>query len=425
KKSSASTNNVDRISELPEALIQKILCLVPTKIAITTSVLSKQWRSHWKLMHELKFDALDRKLDLESISMSLLSHKAPVLQRFHLIVRLDERTNTMDFGILIGLALTRNVRECVLKVHSNRGLFKLPRILYACETLETLKLMLRLVVDVPSLVSMRSLRTLHLHRVDFKDEDSILNLLSGCPNLQDLVVRTKSSINVRTFKIVVPSLQRLTIHNGDGGKRQCRYMINTPSLKFLKIEGTNAFESSMMMNLPELMEVNITNALEITDEKLMIVLSSVKRLSIAVSPLQFKFPIGIIFKHLVYLELSTFKKAWWYVLSFLLHSSPKLQVLKLLGGMYNDDEDIGEWKQPENVPQCLLSHLETFIWKGYKYWKQETDREVAKYILKHTDCLKTVTFSSTGISDQERLEVVNDLISLVRSTNSSCKIQFL
>ncbi|EOA34794.1 hypothetical protein CARUB_v10022371mg, partial [Capsella rubella] len=427
KKSRKSSNNVDRISELPEALIQKILCLLPTKAAIATSVLSKQWRSHWKLMPELKFDALDHELDIESINKSLFAHKALVLQRLHLKLRLTGRSElTVDFGILIGIALTRNVRELVLKVHSSRGLFKFPKILYDCEKLETLKLMLRLVLDVPSTVSLRSLRTLHLEGVDFKDEDSVLNLLSGCPKLQDLVVCREASRNVSTFRIVVPSLQRLTIHNGDGGSyHQCCFVINTPSLKFLKIEGTNTFESSLIVNLPELMEVNITNVDEISDEKLLMVLSSVKRLSMALSPLKFKFPIGIIFEHLVYLELYTYKKAWWDLLPLLLHSSPKLQVLKLIDdiGWKHNDGGIGEWNQPENVPECLLSHLETFMWKGYK-WKQEREREVAKYILKHTDHLKRVIFSSKDISYRDRLKVVNDLKSVVRDTNS-CKFQYI
>ncbi|XP_019100897.1 PREDICTED: putative FBD-associated F-box protein At1g55030 [Camelina sativa] len=424
KKGSKSKNTLDRISELPEPLIQRILCLLPTKVAITTSVLSKKWQSHWKKTPKIKLDGLNRRLELENLCKSLLSHKAPVLQKFHLKVGLDGRTNVIDFGILIGIALTRNVRELVLKVHSTRDLFKFPRILYECETLETLKLKLNVIMTVPSSVSLRSLTTLNLQYVDFGHERSVVNLLSGCPNLQDLVVRRDSSCSVNTFKIVVPSLQRLTIHNGDGGEHDWSYMINTPSLKYLNIEGSEDFESSLM-NVPELTEVNITNVLEITDEKLLTVLtSSVKRLSLALSPLKFEFPVDCIFEQLEYLELFTYKKAWWDLLSFMLHSSPKLQVLKLIDKICcMDNVGVGKWNQPQNVPECLFSHLETFMWKGYK-WNRKEEIEVAKYILKNTNHLKRVTFSSKRISYRDRLEVVNDLKSVVRATNS-CKFEFI
>ncbi|KAG7585517.1 F-box domain [Arabidopsis thaliana x Arabidopsis arenosa] len=409
---------------------EEILCLLPTKAAITTSVLSKQWRSHWKMLPKLNFKSLHRRLELENVCKSLLSHKAPVLQSFGLKVRLDGRNNAVDIGILIGIAFTRNVRELVLEVHFYRGFFKLPRSLYNCETLETLKLILNVDMDVPSSVSLKSLRTLHLNGVDFKDDESVFNLLSGCPNLQEFVVRRNSCSSLKTFTIQVPSLQRLTIHNGSGGQQPWGYVINTPSLKYLEIEGSKAFESFLIEDVPELMEVNITNVSEITDEKLLIVLTSVKRLSLALSHLVFtKLPTGSIFCELVYLELSTNPKAWWVLLTLMLHSSPKLKVLKLIDVSnyvqcwMDNVVASGEWNQQQNVPECLLSHLETFMWKGYK-WKQREEREVAKYILKNTNRLKSATFYSKRISYEDRLAVVKDMKSVVKATNS-CKIQFL
>lgn len=43
-----------------------------------------------------------------------------------------------------------------------------------------------------------------------------------------------------------------------------------------------------------------------------------------------KFPTGSIFDQLVKLELYTTKKAWWDLLDFMLHHSPKLKVLKFI-----------------------------------------------------------------------------------------------
>jgi len=46
---------------------------------------------------------------------------------------------------------------------------------------------------------------------------------------------------------------------------------------------------------------------------------------------QIKFPTGSIFYQLVSLELYTNKAEWWNLLVLMLDSSPKLQVLKLIG----------------------------------------------------------------------------------------------
>ncbi|CAL9238660.1 unnamed protein product, partial [Arabidopsis halleri] len=382
---------------------------------------------------KLNFDSLLHRLELENVCKSLQLHKAPVLESFNLRVHFaGSNYSAVDSGILtgvlIGIAMDRNVRELVLNVYIHHGSLRIPSSLYNSETLETLKLELNVVMDVPSSVSLKSLRTLHLKYVDFKDDESIRNLLSGCPNLEDFMVQRSSSSSVKTFIIDVPTLQRLTIHNGDSTilpERHWDYVISTPSLKYLKIEGIRAFESFVIENVPELIEVNITNVSEIIDEKLLVFLTSVKCLSLALTPLVFKFPTGSIFDQLVYLELFTNKKAWWNLLPLLLHSSPSLQVLKLIDNLdgMNYVDASGVWNQPKNVPECLLFHLETFMWEGYR-WKREEEVEVAKYILKNTNGLKRAIFSLKCISYEERLAVVKDLKSVVRATNL-CKFQFI
>ncbi|CAH8380916.1 unnamed protein product [Eruca vesicaria subsp. sativa] len=57
----------------------------------------------------------------------------------------------------------------------------------------------------------------------------------------------------------------------------------------------------------------------------------------------------------------------------------------------------GKWKQPKNVPKCLLFHLKTFVWKCYCESLVEDDKEVLKYILRNANHLKRANFSSKGI----------------------------
>ncbi|KAL1198535.1 F-box/LRR-repeat protein [Cardamine amara subsp. amara] len=134
-------------------------------------------------------------------------------------------------------------------------------------TLKTLKLKHSALLDLPSPVCMKSLRTLHLDCVDFKDNQSIRNLIYGFPNLENLVIDRGYPNVVLNFVIVVPFLKTLSIkdYSGleDGG-----YVINTP-LKYLKIKGLEGFEICLIENAPELVEANIRNVFGIVNEKIM------------------------------------------------------------------------------------------------------------------------------------------------------------
>ncbi|XP_020881409.1 putative F-box/FBD/LRR-repeat protein At4g13965 [Arabidopsis lyrata subsp. lyrata] len=413
----------DRISELPEALILQILSLLPTEdaIATTTTVLSKRWQSLWKMLPNLKFDSLYNGYELgtfsKNVGKALLSYKAPVLQSLHLKISLD-KCNAKDTAMLIGIAFSRNVRKLVLEVELGER-FIFPESLYNCETLESLKVKFSVLMVVPSSVSLKSLRTLKIYYVDFKNNESVSNLFSGCPNLENLVVYRSTFSNVNTFTIAVPSLQRLTTCTSNSVDPHEGYVIDAPSLKYLKIIGTNHIGFFLIKNEPELVEANLTVHYQIVNENLLGSLTSIKRLSLEILPLNIKFPTRIIFHQLVYLEFLTNEAECWNLLTLMLDSSPKLQVLKLINvsNFHMEDDHVWKWNQPKNVPECLLFHLETFMWEGYK-WSQEGVIEVVKYILSNTNCLKRATFSSKNISSEERVIMVKDLSSVVMTSNS-------
>lgn len=152
-------------------------------------------------------------------------------------------------------------------------------------TLETLKLKYSVLLDVPSPVCMKSLRTLHLVCVDFKDNQSIRYLISGCPNLENLVIDRGYPKVVLTFVIVAPSLKTLSIKDY-GGLEDGGYVINTP-LKYLKINGfSHCGGCCLIENAPMLVEANIRNVSYIVNETILGSLKSAKRLFLDLSPLE-------------------------------------------------------------------------------------------------------------------------------------------
>ncbi|CAF1847411.1 unnamed protein product [Brassica napus] len=90
---------MDRLSQLPDDLLIKILSFVPTKDDVAMSILSKRWLSLWTSVPRVIFyDFSEEDSDedeegneihaIRSLSQfvfgTLLLHKAAVLERFHL-----------------------------------------------------------------------------------------------------------------------------------------------------------------------------------------------------------------------------------------------------------------------------------------------------------------------------------------------------
>ncbi|XP_010431289.1 PREDICTED: FBD-associated F-box protein At3g52670-like [Camelina sativa] len=430
-------NEEDRLTQLPEDLILRVLSLLPTKTAITTSVLSKQWRSLWKFVPNLKFDSEDHKSQdqtfSEGVSRSILSHKATVLESLRLKFSSDN-VSPVDIGLWVGIAFTRHLRKLVLYVYyPSHETFSFPASLCTCNTLETLKLSLGIIVDLLSPVLMKSLRTLHLEFVSYKDDESFRNLLSGCPVLENLVLdRGEYYDDVVTFVIEVPSLKRLEIYDYNCDERFEGYRINVSSLEYLTFQELTFQELTdfeISLNAPELVEVYIIGGSYIIADKFLGSLKSAKRVSFDLLPLQIVCPTSSIFYQLVSLEMHTRKQEWWNVLTVMLEISPKLQVLRLLDYRNKDDDMVGgKWNEPKYVPECLLSHLETFVWEKYA-WDRQEEQEVATYILRYAKQLKKATISTNPINSkklkklEERRKMLKELASVVRAS-SSCHLVY-
>ncbi|KAL0794572.1 hypothetical protein Bca101_065949 [Brassica carinata] len=341
-----------------------------------------------------------------------------------------ENNSTMDIiGVMIGVAFGLHVRELKLRVNSSH-MYRFPTSLFNCGTLETLKLDGDVLLDVPFPVCLKALRTLRLYGVSYKDDESVVNLLSGCSSLENLqvVLYPFSYSDVKTFNIDVPSLQSLTLTSDhEDFESFTAYVINAPSLKHLQIYGLMQDESSCLIeNMPALVEAHI-NVCGVIYENIHGFLTSLKRLSLNIeSPLDLtKFPTGRIFNQLLYFKILAFKPEWWNLFTLMLDSSPNLQVLKLINKYSRERDQLlacKRWSPPNYVQECLVNRLETLVWNNYE-GEIEDEKELAQYILRNACRLKTATFSRTDIHPVKNLDMYKKLASVVRASNS-CQLVF-
>ncbi|CAA7062560.1 unnamed protein product [Microthlaspi erraticum] len=172
----------DRISNLPEELLLKILSSLPAKDVAVTMVLSKRWKFLWTLVPRLEYDHSMYQDDVDGSSRfsrfvhsSLLLHEAPFLESLRL--KLDHYSCAADIGVWVKTAVKRSVRELDIEINSPSlsTPVLLPWSLYSegCKRLVTLKLSHTTLVDTSSSspASFTSLKKLSLVHMKYPSQD--------------------------------------------------------------------------------------------------------------------------------------------------------------------------------------------------------------------------------------------------------------
>lgn len=199
RRRSISIPREDRISALPDSLLCHLLSFLPTKDAAVTCILSKRWKPLWLSLLILDFDdqtftdfvrfrsfvysvICSRDITLPLLSFHL---KCSGNHRYHH----NHRNHHRDINYFVYFAVQlRRVKELNLDMFCS---FKLPSYVLSCRSLVVLKLK-RLTVndlDLPCVVDLPLLKTLHLESVTFRRYRYLLKLLSGCPILEDLLTK--------------------------------------------------------------------------------------------------------------------------------------------------------------------------------------------------------------------------------------------
>ncbi|KAF7825780.1 putative FBD-associated F-box protein [Senna tora] len=203
--SSDGAEDFDRISQLPDSLLCHILSYLPTKTAVLTSILSNRWRRLWTFLADLDLDdempsfkRHDDHFQREEVSQSfsqfvyavLLQNQTEPIKRFRLKC-IYPSCNEFNINAWVNAVTRRNVERFELYIPCSKYI-ALPRSLFNCSTLVVLKLNKLYLNSLESFsIHLPMLKVLHLgDDVFIRCHDSILKLLSGCPNLEVLALES-------------------------------------------------------------------------------------------------------------------------------------------------------------------------------------------------------------------------------------------
>ncbi|CAA7028116.1 unnamed protein product [Microthlaspi erraticum] len=425
---------MDRISNLTDDLLLKIVSSLPTKDVVATMLLSNRWKSIWTMLPKLDFDYGS---DLEPsqygkfikyVDRSLVLNRAPVLET--LKFKVGPYCSSEDLVTWIRIGMVRHFRELQISERTENYDSKivLPKSLYTYAKLEVLKLAYVVVLDVPDNYCFPSLKTLHLVCVTYgTDANSLCKILSSCPVLQEFVLdKTENCFFMKSFSVDMPALRRLSIrdrcdtsvHDRDGGVPTV--VINAPSLLLVNFQDCYG-DLCLSGNMPKVVGANVNVSYQSAPKLLECLSSSVKRLRLSLSKTTFTHRFG--FDHLLHLEICGGSPGWWDLMVWFLETSPKLQIFKIFS-LSNDGTcgilPIDEWGEPRSVPECLMFHLHIFKCEYFDIRDDETN--LVEYILKNARQLKTASITvEKWYSEIERSDKIDELVAIPRAS-SSCQL---
>ncbi|ONK75303.1 uncharacterized protein A4U43_C03F15450 [Asparagus officinalis] len=247
-------DNRDRLSELPQNIIDIILSKLTTKTAIkNTSILSKPWRDAWITCPKLVLKRQEfccHHSFVKFVERVLAIRATSSITAFELYW-----TNVPDVSCIstwLHYAMRHNVQEIVLHVHS-RDMLELPTSFFRCPTLKHLDIdgsmrleypraILNCFLKLPNSLNLINLRYLHLNFVKCTQE-LLEKLISSCALLESLRLGVVfenieiSALNLKTLyldyiygtvQISTPKLESLSCNLFMFGK------ILTEDLKFLE-----------------------------------------------------------------------------------------------------------------------------------------------------------------------------------------------
>jgi hypothetical protein len=234
----------DRISSMSDEILSHILSFLPTEDAFTTSLLSKRWTSVWLLVPTIDLD-FDRFIESgKSISLFLnlaiaaifkrSVHHQPI-KRFRLICDVGFVDDTLEYGFTTCLAGAAEHKLEHLEIQLD---LSLPCCIYSLRNLVVLKLE-DFCMHTFSDVDFPLLKSLHLNFVRFDERWFFIELINGCPILEDfeaenIIIRNSSISPDRVIKCL-PKLVRANILHFSQSDFPLKPLCSVESLRLVEV----------------------------------------------------------------------------------------------------------------------------------------------------------------------------------------------
>ncbi|CAN1245143.1 F-box/FBD/LRR-repeat protein At3g52680 [Linum grandiflorum] len=240
-----SKKSIDRLSNLPDSIRDQILSFLNTKLAVQTSVLSKQWKCTWKQVSVLRFDSrcFPSYMSFKRYVNKVLSLRSPL--NLNEVILIDRKASNLQenslFLKVIEYAFSHHTQHLTIylynyhtRYHAKYSFSSLfGSTVSHLSNLKSLKLGF-LVLAIGSRSSdFRMLKKLKLSMPVFKPQDNqVFDFFSEFPYLEDLTLNGAHFIDRNdkaTFKISGPRLRTLSIFYN----QFVIVAINAPNLKSL------------------------------------------------------------------------------------------------------------------------------------------------------------------------------------------------
>ncbi|KAJ0427722.1 putative F-box domain, leucine-rich repeat domain superfamily, F-box-like domain superfamily [Helianthus annuus] len=247
----------DRLSNLPDDVIHKILSFIGIKQAVETSALSSRWRYVWTSMPYLNFSSkVFRSLpEFSKFVTHLLSARNNQTEVHSVKLAFRGKVTQVFVKRILDYAFSHNVQQ--LKITCLPGMkMEFPLSLFNSPSLKHLTLFGNNYGDanlIPSTWELPNLVTLKIwaFTLNVDSTDKCLDLFSNCANLKSLTLRHCRLRGLNGFNRCHPGLSSLTL-NLIGHDGCLRVSVVTPQLKNLIINGWREILSISAPNLSSL-----------------------------------------------------------------------------------------------------------------------------------------------------------------------------
>ncbi|KAK6140659.1 hypothetical protein DH2020_025593 [Rehmannia glutinosa] len=236
---------MDRISQLPQHILQHVLSFLSQKEAVQTSLLSKSWRYLWCTRPNIEF----RESRFTGNKETFMSVLDKTLQGYHdqmlciqefcveisNIDSVSESISLLEKWIPI-VTMNMRLKTFNLSFSSNVTYFNLPVILVVFESEFLHKLYLKrcmLLSQKPlDMVLSKHLKTLSLKRVYIKDE-TFEKIMSSCPFIEYVVLHKCEGLRI------IKVNKSHNLKHFDFDDYRCNYIIkiDVPTIETIKIGG--------------------------------------------------------------------------------------------------------------------------------------------------------------------------------------------